>query len=112
MSSKRITSPSSKLSWGYSAPSKLAYINNRPSSLVYLEVRAHKIGMGMGLDNAGDVCIVQSGKIIVRLRVAGRINNNHPVAANNGVRSMRQSLIVKLMNYHIMCQCRKDIGLD
>ena len=63
-------------------------------------VRAYKIGMGMSFNNACYVCLIERGKIIIRLGVAGGIYYDHLSHSYYGIRSMGQTLIVKLMNDH------------
>src|ERR1700744_464752 len=79
---------------------KFAYIKRSSCSLVYLQVRAYKISMRMGFNYANNISLVQSGKIVIRLRIAAGVDNYHFPGAYYRIRCMGKALIVKLIDDH------------
>jgi hypothetical protein len=50
--------------------------------------------------HAHNISLVQGGEIIIKLRVAARIDDDHFARPDNRVRGMSQTLIVKLIDDH------------
>jgi len=81
-------------------PRQFTGINYRACCLMNFQVRAYKIGMRMGFNYACYVGFIKRGKIIIGPGVAGGVDNHHFSHPYYGIRSMGQTLIVKLMNDH------------